>query len=316
MRYNFQPDTFHLTLGTHEPVLRVASGDVISTSSLSADGRDHSNAQVASRGNPLTGPFFVEGAQAGDTLAVDLLVVRPNRASGYSTVSLAPSIVEPEFVPGLPAFKGEGDLRVSWSVDYAKGVATSLYVTGDSTYRLSLAVAPMVGSFGVAPGGSECISATSSGSHGGNMDFRQFTEGTTAYFPVFVEGALFFIGDGHALQGDGELSGSGVEISMQLEFRLRVLKDEGAKWPRGESETHLFALGNARPLELALQYATTEMSRWLQQKYGLPMSMISILLGQAGEIAIANVYNPAFTVVCGIRKQLVEEVLRQQQGAL
>src|SRR5690606_10082769 len=120
-----------------------------------------------------------------------------------------------------------------------------------------------VGCFGVAPARGEAISTATSSRHGGNMDYRGFTEGVTVYFPVFVPGALFHIGDGHAVQGDGEIVGTGVEISFEMTFTVDLLKGRPSQWPRGENEEYIFTVGNARPLDQCVQHATTEMLRWL-----------------------------------------------------
>jgi acetamidase/formamidase len=137
----------------------------------------------------------------------------------------------------------------------------------------------MLGCFGVAPDRGQAISTATSGPYGGNMDYRGFGEGITAYFPVFVPGALFHLGDGHALQGDGEILGTGIEVSMDVRFTVRVLKGKGIAWPCGENDEFIFTVGNARPLEQALQHATTEMTRWLEQDIALDPTGAHLLLG-------------------------------------
>ena len=140
------------------------------------------------------------------------------------------------------------------------------------------------------------------------MDYRGFTEGTTALFPVFVPGALFHLGDCHAAQGDGEIVGNGVEASFEIQFTVRLRRGRSIGWPRGENATHLFALGNARPLDQALQHATTEMVKWLGEEYGLDTRAASTLLGQCVEYEIANVFNPAYTVVCKVAKRVLRDL--------
>src|SRR4029079_14721629 len=125
--------------------------------------------------------------------------------------------------------------------------------------ELTLPLAPMLGCFGVAPPRGQAISTATSAEHGGNMDYRGFCAGVTVYFPVFVPGALLHVGDGHAVQGDGEVCGTRIEISFDVRFTVRVLKNRPAAWPRGENEEFLFTIGNARPLDQAVQHATTEL---------------------------------------------------------
>ena len=140
------------------------------------------------------------------------------------------------------------------------------------------------------------------------MDYRGLTAGVSVYFPVFAEGALFHLGDGHALQGDGEIVGTGIEISLDVRFSVRLRKGETIGWPRGESDTHWFCIGNARPLDQALQHATTEMLSLLRGNYGLSDTEASLLLGQAVEYEVANVFNPAYSVVCKIPKAVLAQL--------
>jgi acetamidase/formamidase len=139
------------------------------------------------------------------------------------------------------------------------------------------------------------------------MDYAGFVSGVTVYFPVFVPGALVFLGDGHALQGDGEITGTGIEISFDVAFTVHVHKDKRIHWPRGENADYLFTVGNARPLDQAVQHATTEMIRWLQEDYGLDPLGAHILLGQCVEYDLGNVFDPAYTMVCKMPKCLLEK---------
>ena len=137
------------------------------------------------------------------------------------------------------------------------------------------------------------------------MDYNGFTSGVTAYLPVFSPGGLLFMGDGHALQGEGEILGTGIEVSFDVQFTVDVLKDKTIYWPRGENAYYIFTVGNARPLDQALQHATTEMIRWLQEDYALNTSEIHQLMGQCIEYDIGNVYDPAFTMVCKLKKSFL-----------
>src|SRR5262249_50692002 len=122
-----------------------------------------------------------------------------------------------------------------------------------------LPLAPMLGCFGVAPPRGQAISTATSGPHGGNMDYRGFREGGVVDLPVFAEGGLLHVGDGHALQGDGEIVGTGIEVSMDVQLSVELLKGKTIGWPRAEDETFVMAVGNARPLDQAVQHATTEL---------------------------------------------------------
>jgi acetamidase/formamidase len=137
------------------------------------------------------------------------------------------------------------------------------------------------------------------------MDYRGFVAGVTVYFPVFVSGALFHLGDAHAVQGDGEIVGTGLEVSCEAQFTVRLLKGKKIGWPRGENADYIFTAGNARPLDQALQHATTEMVDWLRADYGLNTRAASILLGQCVEYDVGNVFDPAYTMICKVPKRVL-----------
>ena len=303
MEHRFTPTHYYTTLGPHEPVLRVSDGDTIITTTVDARGVDHRCEQVTPRGNPQTGPFYVEGAEPGDTLVVELDEIRPNRRYGFAGSSVAPNVVDPTYVRELPqAALGEERVDAEWDVDVDAGTAT-LVAPESRLEQLVLPIEPMIGCFGVAAKGGQAISTATSAEHGGNMDYRGFARGTTVYFPVFEPGALFFLGDGHAAQGDGEIVGSGIEISLEVQVTLRVLKDKAIGWPRAENDDWIMAVGNARPLDQATQHATTEMLRWLQQDYGLDSLGANLLLSQCVRYDLGNIFDPAYTMVCKLNKR-------------
>jgi len=296
MEHRFRPTRYYNTLGSYEPVLRVQDGDTIITTTVDARGYDASGAQVTPRGNPQTGPFFVQGAAPGDTLAVHLERITPSREHGWNSTVAAAHVVDPGYVPELPQ-----GILADWRVDVQRGVAT-LVEPASKLGAFSVPIRPMLGCFGVAPSGGQALGTGTSAQNGGNMDYRGFCVGAIAYFPVFVEGALFFLGDGHAQQADGEILGSSIEISMDVQVTLKVIKGKQINWPRGEDAEWIFAVGNARPLDQALQHATTEMLRWLQADYGLDARGAHILLGHTVRYDIGNVFDPAYTVVCKVPK--------------
>jgi len=297
--HEFRPTHYHITIGRHEPVLRIRDGDTVATTTVDAGGHDSARQKVAERPNAQTGPFYVEGAEPSDTLAVTLDYLYPNRDYGYTGSVVAENVVDPDFVRELPE-----KFWVDWRIDLDNGLAM-LAEPPDSLRNFRIPLAPMVGCFGVAPRIGQAISTATSGEFGGNMDYRGFRQGATAYFPVFVPGALFHIGDGHATQGDGEIVGTGIEISFDVRFTVRVLKGKTIGWPRGEDSEYIFTCGNARPLDQALQHATTEMMRWLNQDYGLDSAAASTILGQCVEYDVGNVYDPAYTMVCKLRKDVL-----------
>jgi acetamidase/formamidase len=298
--HHFDPQVYYTAMGTYAPVLHLADGDTVHTSTVDARGQNHDRRVVAERGNPQTGPFYIEGADRGDTLAVRFDRLRPSRRYGWTAATLAPNVVDPGYVTSLPP----GNDLAEWEVDVEAWTAT-LLKPETSLGRFTLPLDPMVGCFGVAPAGREAISTATSANHGGNMDYRGFRQGATIYFPVAVPGALFFVGDGHATQGDGEIVGTGIEISFDVEFTVRVLKGKKINWPRAEDEQFIMTAGNARPLDQALQHATTEMTRWLQEDYGFDSTAAALLLGQCVRYEVGNVFDPAYTMICKVEKKLL-----------
>ena len=299
MHHQFIPTTYHRSLGPFEPVLRVRSGDSISTTTVDAAGCDQTGATVTPRGNPQTGPFFVEQAEPGDVLVVTLDQIRPNRATGWARSVVAPNVVDPSYVKQLP-----DPPLAEWAIDEAEGTAT-LIAPASHLGQLKIPMEPMLGCFGVAPFRQQAISTATSGEYGGNMDYRGFVAGVTVYFPVFELGALFFLGDGHAAQGDGEIVGTGIEISMDVTVTLSVQKGKSITWPRGENADYIFTVGNARPLDQCLQHATTEMLRWLEQDYGLDSLSANLLISQCVRYDLGNMFDPAYTMVCKLPKRFL-----------
>ena len=293
--HRFVPTVYHNVLGTLPAALSVASGDVVVTETIDANGWDKSDAKVMHGPNPMNGPIAVDGAEPGDRLKVEILDMTPIRSTGWTRAALAENVVDPSFVPQLPARD-----RAIWSID-RNAMTAQLQDPPPALAGLVLPLEPMIGCFGVAPSLGQAISTATSAEHGGNMDYRRFGPGTTVWFPVAAPGALFFLGDCHAVQGDGEIVGTGIETCFEVTVRLTVEKHT-IVWPRGETADDIFAVGNSRPLEQALQHATTEMVRWLGE-LGLDIVAASHLLGQAVRYDIANVYDPAFTVACRLSKK-------------
>ena len=298
--HTFEPTAWHITIGSHEPVLRVADGDTIRTWCVDSGGRDRNGTQLTPGGNPQTGPFFVQGAAPGDALVVRIDRLRPSADRGVTGPVVAPNVVDPSVVRDLPPREGMD----VWLLDLDAGTAR-LESPPAGLEHLELELDPMLGCFGVAPSGGEAISCATSGPHGGNMDYRGFREGVTVTFPVAVEGALLHVGDGHALQGDGEIVGTGIEVPMDVELTVSVRKDYPMGWPRAENDEYVLAVGNARPLDQALQHATTELMWLLSQDYGLDRRASSVLLGQCVRYEIGNVFDPAYTVVAKVAKRLL-----------
>ena len=292
--HRFTPSTSYNTIGTHPAALSIRDGDSVVAATLDAHGFDAQGKQPGNRPNPMTGPFFIEGAEPGDTLQVRIDAITMTRASGWTFQTLSPNVVDPGAVPRFPERQ-----KTQWVID-AKAGRARLADPPASLKDWSAAVEPMIGCFGVAPDLGQAISTATSGRYGGNMDYRGFRAGVEVMFPVSATGALFFLGDVHAQQCDGEIVGTGIETASDVTFSVKLLKGMKIGWPRGRNATEIFTIGNARPLDQALQHATTEMLDWLMTDYGLDEVAASHIMGQAVRYDVANVFNPAYSVACRI----------------
>jgi amidase len=303
--HTFTPERFYNTFSfAHPPALRIKPGDRVITKTIDAGGVDWNGKSVAPGPNPQTGPFFVEGAEPGDMLAVTFTKIELNRATAYSGSALAPYTV----TPGSILARSERQApRANWILDKATNVAR---LDNNDIGGLELRLRPMLGCVGTAPARKEAIATSTPGAFGGNMDYAGLNQGVTVMLPVNEPGALLFIGDGHALQGEGEVVGTGLETSMDVEFSVRLVKKSPIQWPRLESDTHVMVLGSERSLIEALQQATSEMHRWLMQDYGLSERGASLLMGQALEYEVANVVDPRFTMVAKLRKSILAGLKR------
>lgn len=299
--HTFVPDRFYNTFSfAHPPALRIKPGDRVVTKTIDASGTDWEGRSVGVGPNPQTGPFYVEGAAPGDMLVVTFEKIETNRETAYSASLLAPYAVDPAT---LATRVDREPRRVAWRIDKSRGVARLEAIDRHPTIELPLR--PMLGCVGVAPARKEAIATSTPGSFGGNMDYAGVTAGVKVMLPVYEPGALLFIGDGHARQGEGEVAGTGLETSMDVEFTVDLIKSKPVGWPRMETDTHIMVLGSARPLLQALQHATSEMLRWLMADYGFTERGGSTFMGQALEYEIANVVDPNFTVVAKVRKSLL-----------
>ncbi len=272
-------ESYYHTFSAAHPVLaRVKPGDVIVTKTVDSAGFDYQGTRrTKTHGNPLTGAFYVEGAEPGDALAVRIRRLRLNRASGYTGSQVGikdtPESLRPEKPQPDAVYKGY-DYLVPWSIDLAKNRVHN--------GTLEFAAQPMLGCIGVAPEGDYSPRSGPAGYWGGNIDYNMVREGSTVYLPVFHAGGLLFFGDGHALQGDGEAVGSGVETSLDVEVEVGLRKKWKLTGPRLETAGHIISVGSlpeSPTLNATMEIATRDMLRWLVEDYHYTPSEAHLLLG-------------------------------------
>ena len=303
--HTFEPTRFELFFTSRvDPVLRIAPGDTVKTWSVGADGVDAKGERRSPGGNPQTGPFYVEGAMPGDTLVVRVNRLRTNRSWAVSGSRVMPNAVEPGHLASL---KWADSFNSRWTIDAAAGVAR-LEQPPEALKDFTVPLRPMLGCVAVAPAQQWAIRTTDSGRFGGNMDYNELVEGTTVYLPVNHPGALLFVGDGHAAQGDGELTGDALETSMDIEFTVDVIEGGGAGHPLFENAEYLISVGIGGSLDQALQMATSGIMRWLQRDYKLNATEAAVVMGFAVKYDVADLVGTQVSIAAKLPKSALAKL--------
>jgi len=173
--------------------------------------------------------------------------------------------------------------------------------------RWEIPWAPFFGTMGISPH-IEAISSLAPGAHGGNIDVPDITEGHTVYFPVHHPGALFYVGDAHAAQGQGEVCGVALEIAAKGVFEFDVIKGQIIEWPRVESETHIMSIGSARPMEDAARIANADLIKWMVRDFGFDALDAYQLLTAAGELYVGNMVDTTYSLVARCAKKFLSGI--------
>ena len=285
--------------GAHKPLARIRPGETVVTKTIDASGYDDTGTVRGVRPNPLTGPFYVEGAEPGDALVVRFTRMRMNRNWGFSSYRLGLYSLTPESIEGIyPNRYKPGEIIkdrdnvVPWDLDLTRQTVR-LREPSSAVHKLEFPAKPMLGCVGVAPAGDFAPTSSPSGSYGGNLDYNEIGEGSIVILPVSHPGALLFIGDGHALQGDGEPTGTGIETSMAVEFVVEVRKKVSLTGPRVETSEHIISIGSqpefASSTNRGLQMATSDMVNWLTSEYKMEPWAAHLLIGYQGSYDIVTV---------------------------
>jgi acetamidase/formamidase len=297
-----------------KPVLRLHSGDTVITKTWDSGGQDQAGVRhlqhpyiYPESGNPLMGPFYIEEADLGDTLEVHLDKVRLNRNWGYTAYRLSSDILTSSAAEAqYKNFYKMGALRpqradlIPWDLDLKK-LTASPRLLEKSSFKFDIPVKPMLGCIGVATAGDEVMSSGPAGSHGGNMDYNDVVEGATLYFPVFHKGAYFYVGDGHAVQGDGEGLGNGIETSLDVQFTVKVHKQKKLSMPRLVNDEYIVSIGSQpefhSSMDFALRAANADMLRWLTTEYKLTAPEANLLFGTVVQHKIATYFGTVATLI-------------------
>jgi len=287
-----------------DPVAALRPGDILDTNTLDCFGgalkKPGDTLSMVKLENPLTGPFYIEGAQAGDTLVLKFLDLTIDADQGVGAYgpgfgALSSSTYTPMLNHDLPE-------RI-WYYPIDKDANTASFKATDSHFTTKIPLRPFLGCVGVAPDGGEARSSIVPAEFGGNMDSPEASVGNTLYLPVNVRGALLYLGDGHAAMGAGEVAGTAIEVPMHVRVQVDLIKGKKISWPRFENDDYLMAVGIYRPLEDATRIAYTELIKWIHDDYGLSQFDLYELMSVAGELSVSEIVDPNYVVIAKINKK-------------
>jgi amidase len=305
VRYEPKATDLKYVFGIAKPVATVKPGNIIDTKTFDCFGnaiqKPGDPLSKVQGDNPLTGPFFVEGAEPGDTLAVKILELTIDSHQGVG--ALAPGFGALNTTNYTPMLHAPVPEKVwFYPIDKAKNEAT--FKALDSAFTTKIPLHPFLGCLGVAPP-LEARSSVTPAEHGGNMDAPEASVGNTVYFPVTVKGALLFLGDGHAQMGDGEIAGTAIEVPMRARLQVDVIKGQKINWPRFENSREIMALGAYRPLDDALRIAFTELIAWIHNETGLSELDAYQLLSQVGKVHVTEMVDPNYVIIASVDKKFL-----------
>ena len=311
VRYEPTYATVKFAFGPGEPVARVADGQILETDTLNCvndcAGIPPDKLEFAKNSNLLTGPFYIEGSEPGDTIAIEFLEMHPNGDGegeifpGFGAINW--TNYTPMLNPALP------ETHWTYPIDRQAGMAT--FTAHDplpgsgGRFSVKIPLHPFLGCVGVAPALGETRDSLVPAEFGGNMDASESSVGNTLYLPVNVRGALVYVGDGHAAMGDGEIGGTAIEVPMHVRMRIHIVKGRKIDWPRWENQNELMAAGIYRPLDDCLRIAFTQLVGWIHNDYGLSEMDAYELLSKVATIHLAEMVDPNYVVVAKIDKRFL-----------
>jgi amidase len=306
VKYHASINEVKYVYGSAAPVAHVKPGDIVETNTLDAFGgvlkKPGDKLSAVKGDNPLTGPFYIDGAQPGDTLAVKILDLQVDGNQGVGA-----------FAPGFGALNETGYTPMLhpplperiWFYPIDKASNTATFKALDSKFSVKIPLHPFFGCIGVAPAGGEARSSIVPAEFGGNMDAPEASVGNTLYLPVNVAGALLYMGDGHAAMGDGEVAGTAIEVALFARVQVNIIKGKRINWPRFENNDSIMAVGAYRPLDDALRIAFTELVDWIHKDYGLSSLDAYELLSKVAKIHLDEMVDPNYVVVASIDKKFL-----------
>jgi acetamidase/formamidase len=307
VRYQATIDRVKYVFGVAPPVATVKPGNILEANSLDCFGnalqKPGDSFSSVKGDNPLTGPFFIAGAEPGDTLVVHILDLQVDGKQGVGTFGPGFGAANATHYTTVLETKPLPEKMWFYPIDAEKNTAT--FQALDSNFTVSFPLHPFLGCIGVAPANGEARSSIVPAEFGGNMDAPEVSKGNTLYLPVNVAGALFYFGDGHAAMGDGEVAGSAVEVPMRVRLRLDLLKKKRTEWPRLENENEIMTTGIYRPVDDAVRIAVTELVHWIHADYGLSDLDAYELCSKVCKLHLTEMVDPNYVVVASMEKKFL-----------
>jgi amidase len=306
VKYNATIQNVKYVYGPAQPVARLKPGDILDTNTLDCFGnaikKPGDTLSMAKGDNPLTGPFYIEGAQPGDMLAVKILDLQVDGDQGVGAFAAGfGAINSTNYTPMLGASLPEK----IWFYPIDHQTNTATFHALDSKFSVKIPLHPFFGCIGVAPANGEVRSSIVPAEFGGNMDSPEASAGNTVYFPVNIPGALLYLGDGHAAMGDGEVAGTAIEVPLHARVQVDVVKGRKIGWPRFENDDAIMTVGSYRPLDDCVRIAFTELVEWIHEDYGLSELDAYELLSQVAKIHLNEMVDPNYVVVASIEKKFL-----------
>lgn len=293
--------------GSIKPVLTIKPGDTISTGSVDCEGFDKQlkKCTIGPSVNPLTGPFFIDGAEEGDIVKITFTDLRFTRNTAFSLHFFHPRSMN----DSIAKLASNDTTPVIWDLDFKKNTA-SLHNKTAHLNHFEVNINPFLGCVGLAAPGNQMLSTADAGPAGGNMDFSKITKNASVYLPVYHKGGLLYIGDGHAAQGDGEINLCALETSLDYDFVVELIKkpNHALAYPRVEDDTYIMTVGMDASLDNCIKIVNKEMLSWLQEKYHLTIEEVTQVMGATLEYKITEIVDPQVEVVAMIKKKTLSKI--------
>ena len=290
----YEPLTYHSHYRKCEPIIPIEEGQLVQTTTLDAHGGSPEGVRSKGFSNPLTGPFVLPQAQPRDSICIEIHSIKPLGNSGFSYAYPRPWLVD---AADAALFPNKESVR--WSLDSEAGITATTLPNGK---QIKLAMAPMLGCVGLACDPEQTFTSQDAGSFAGNLDFPLIRAGSKIEIPVAIQGGYIFVGDAHAIQFGGEITGAAVEIPAEVIFSATLHKQTHLLWPRGETRDAFYALGTDLPFETAMQHAISGLIRYAEERFGLTHTDAATLIGQVGDLQVCNVVSRTYTAVALMHK--------------